>query len=283
MARTRLENGVERRGFLVHVAGGMGGAPMLSHVYTEFLPVEEMYNFASAILRVFDRYGERKSRMKARMKFLVQSMGWERFREALDLERERVGPIPFPADDLHPPFAPPATDAPEPASSNASSPVYERWHRDSVIAHQRPGFRGVHVRLRLGDIVSDRLRGLADVARRYSSGEARVSIEQNLYLPWVREADLPDLHAALVGIELGGCRRGNDRGRDDVPGRGYLPARHRVGQGPRLGPSPLPSSPAASFAPLYRARPLAADQDFRMPQRVRATWRRRRRVSAAPR
>ncbi len=94
------------------------------------------------------------------------------------------------------------TDAPA-AEPGASAPGYERWHRDSVIAHRRPGFRGVHVRLRLGDIVSDRLRGLADVARRYSAGEARVSIEQNLYLPWVRETDLPALHKALTTLELG--------------------------------------------------------------------------------
>ena len=201
VARVRQEQGSERRGFLVHVGGGLGGAPMLSHVYTEFLPVEEMYNFAAGILRVFDRYGERKSRMKARMKFLVQGMGWERFREALDLERQRVGPIPFPPEDLRPHLAP-VTAEPTGRATGTPSPGYEAWHRDSVIAHKLPGLRGVHVRLRLGDIVTDRLRGLADVARQYSGGEARVSIEQNLYLPWVREADLPALHDALSALEL---------------------------------------------------------------------------------
>ncbi|HXQ30240.1 MAG TPA: nitrite/sulfite reductase [Gemmatimonadales bacterium] len=201
LARVRGDNGSQQRGFLVHVGGGLGGAPMLSHVYSEFLPVEEMYNFAAGILRVFDRYGERKSRMKARMKFLVQAMGWERFRDALDLERERVGPIPFPAEDLQPLPSPVAQDAPAivPATPGAG---YDRWYRDSAIAHRSPGFRGVHVRLRLGDIVSDRLRSLADVVHRYSAGEARVSIEQNLFLPWVREGDLPALHAALGALEL---------------------------------------------------------------------------------
>lgn len=202
LARVRQENGKERRGFAVHVGGGLGGAPMLSNVYSEFLPVEEMYNFASAILRLFDRYGERKSRMKARMKFLIQAMGWEKFKEALDKEREIVGPIPFPPEDLidvHQPIPAPRRGLPV----RDSRPAYKRWHSDSVVAHKIPGLRGVNVRLRLGDIESERLRNLADLVRRYSANEARVSIEQNLYLPWVREEELPALYDALVAIGLG--------------------------------------------------------------------------------
>ena len=202
LARVRHENGKERRGFAVHVGGGLGGAPMLSHVYTEFLPVEEMYNFASAILRLFDRYGERKSRMKARMKFLIQAMGWEKFREELDKERAVVGPIPFPPEDLidvHQPI--PESRRVLPVRDER--PAYQRWHGDSVVAHKIPGLRGVNVRLRLGDVESERLRNLAKVVKRYSANEARVSIEQNLYLPWVREEELPALYDALVAIGLG--------------------------------------------------------------------------------
>jgi sulfite reductase (ferredoxin) len=187
LARVRQENGRERRGFAVHVGG-----------------VEEMYNFAAAILRLFDRYGERKSRMKARMKFLVQAMGWERFREALEKERELVGPIPFPPEDLidvHQPIPRPRRGLPV-RDARSDRPAYARWHSDSVLAHKIPGLRGVNVRLRLGDIESERLRNLAEVVRRYSANEARVSIEQNLYLPWVREEELPDLYDALARIGL---------------------------------------------------------------------------------
>lgn len=203
LAQVRGTNGSTQRGFLVHVGGGLGGAPMISHVYTEFLPVEEMYNFAAAILRVFDRYGERKSRMKARMKFLVQSMGWERFRAVLDEERERVGPIPVPPEDIeevHQPIPHGAEVAqPDPRDPR---PEYRRWHRDSVLPHKLLGLRGVNVRLRLGDIVSDKLRRLGDVVRRYSAGEARISIDQNIYLPWVRATELPQLFDALNELEL---------------------------------------------------------------------------------
>jgi sulfite reductase (ferredoxin) len=205
LARVRSEGGVVRRGFRVSVGGGLGGAPMLAHRYSEFLPAEELFHFAAAILRLFDRYGERKSRMKARMKFLVEKMGWEPFRAALDEERERVGPIPLTAEHLRAERRPPPARAAGPAAGAGravapAAPGYERWLADSVLPHKRPGFRGVNVRLRLGDIVADRLRGLAALVRRYSADEARISIEQNVYLPWVREAELPALYDALAAI-----------------------------------------------------------------------------------
>src|SRR6267378_3464135 len=94
-AVTKTRNGKLRRGFRVYLGGGLGAAPHLAHLYTDFLPVEELFNLAAAALRLFDRYGERKARMKARMKFLIETLGWEAFRAALDEERERVGPVPL--------------------------------------------------------------------------------------------------------------------------------------------------------------------------------------------
>src|SRR5215468_1288365 len=99
-AVTREENGEARRGFLVYVGGGMGGGPHVARLYSDFLPVEELFNFSTAVIRVFDRYGERKQRMKARMKFLVQKMGWEKFREEVDAERKIIGPLPSVEDFL---------------------------------------------------------------------------------------------------------------------------------------------------------------------------------------
>ena len=219
LARVRHENGKERRGFAVHVGGGLGRRRRcLSHLYTEFLPVEEMYNFASAILRLFDRYGERKSRMKARMKFLIQAMGWEKFKEALDKEREIVGPIPFPPEDLidvHQPIPAPRRSTSGPR--RAARPIV-RWHSDSVVAHKIPGFRGVNVRLRLGDIESEPLRKLADVVRRYSANEARVSIEQNLYLPWVPRGGAARAVRRVGRHRTRRRRRRDGRGHHDLPG-----------------------------------------------------------------
>ena len=213
-ATARRVNGELHRGFRVYLGGGLGSTPEFAHLYTDFLPVEELFNLAAATLRLFDRYGERKARMKARMKFLIQSMGWETFRAELDEERERVGPIAL-AEYLD------GVEALSPASTGVSRangreariglPVlnpqtndahFQSWACDSVIEHKLPGFRGVHIRVKLGDLTSDRARRLSEVVRQFSSGQLRISIDQNIYLPWVREADLWNLYTALVDLSL---------------------------------------------------------------------------------
>jgi sulfite reductase (ferredoxin) len=205
-AVTRTENGEPRRGFRVYLGGGLGAGPQLAHLYTNFLPVEDLFNLVAATLRLFDRYGERKSRMKARMKFLIQTLGWEAFLAALAEERERVGPIPL---DQYlretDPFIPESA-APSPVlrvlDARTSEPHFQSWVRDSVIEHQLAGLRGVHVRIKLGDLTAGRARNLADIVRRFSSNQLRISIEQNIYLPWVREESLWDLYIALGELSL---------------------------------------------------------------------------------
>jgi dissimilatory sulfite reductase (desulfoviridin) alpha/beta subunit len=144
--------------------------------------------------------------MKARMKFLVQTMGWEKFREAVDAEREIIGPLPPVAEFLEG-LTEPEIAAVSPALNTldpwTNDPGFRQWAGDSVIEHRIPGLRGVHVRTKLGDVTADNARALADVARRFSAGELRVSIEQNLFLPWVRVEDLPELYRALLRISLG--------------------------------------------------------------------------------
>jgi sulfite reductase beta subunit-like hemoprotein len=205
-AVTQTRNGKLRRGFRVFLAGGLGATPHLAQLYTDFLPVEEIFNLTASILRLFDRYGERKARMKARMKFLVESMGWESFVSALNEERERVGPI-HPVNDFDETQV--ATQVPhhvnmlrviDPRTKDAD---FQSWARDAVIEHKLVGYRGVHVRLKLGDITSTRARSLANIAREFSSGELRTSIGQNLFLPWVHEERLLDLYLSLKQIEVG--------------------------------------------------------------------------------
>src|SRR2546425_8157586 len=191
-AATRELNGEIERGFRVYLGGGLGSTPHLAQLYTEFLPADEIFNLAASTLRLFDRYGERRARMKARMKFLIQTIGWEEFRAALDEERERVGPIPL-TDYLQ------ETEESVPEIAGGSrgltvsdprtSPQFQSWARDSVIDHKIAGFRGVHVRIKLGDLTAERARCLAAVVRQFSASQLRISIAQNIYLPWVREED----------------------------------------------------------------------------------------------
>lgn len=203
-AVNQTHNGKQRRGFQVYLGGGLGASPHIAHLYSDFLPVEQLFNFAIATLRLFDRYGERKARMKARMKFLIESLGWEAFRTALDKERQLVGEVPLDGY-LH--------ESREHVPGDASSalnvldprmhdPHFQSWSRDSVIEHRVAGFSGVQVRIKLGDLTADRARQLAAIVRRFSAGQLRISIEQNIYLPWVRETLLWDLYVALNELSL---------------------------------------------------------------------------------
>jgi len=242
-----------RPGFRVYLGGGLGTSPQLAQLYKEFLPAEEILNLAAAIVRLFDRYGERKARMKARMKFLIQTMGWDAFIAALEEERERVGPVPF-ADYFHNTTeqkASPQRNGLRVLDPRTNDPEFQSWVRDSVIEHKQRGLTGVHVRLKLGDITSDRARRLAEVARRFSDGELRISIGQNVYLPWVHEEKLPDLHAALKQIELSDLGVGTVADVTTCPGADTC----RLGIASAKG---LGSAIAESFdGPLSRYRELA--------------------------
>ena len=203
-ATTRTQDGKLKRGFRVFLAGGLGAAPHLAQLYTDFLPAEEIFNLTASILRLFDRFGERKARMKARMKFLVQSMGWEAFVLALNEERERVGQI-HPANvfaewqDVSQISARVKTlRVIDPRTRQAD---FQSWARDAAIEHKLDGYRGVHVRLKLGDITSTRARSLAKIVREFSAGELRTTIGQNVFLPWVYEERLLDLYLSLKQID----------------------------------------------------------------------------------
>jgi len=201
-ATTETRDGKVRHGFRVFLGGGLGASPHLAQLYTDFLPAEEIFNLAASLLRLFDRYGERKARMKARMKFLVQSLGWDSFVSALNEERERVGPIHF--DNILDEEAPqrsPYVNRFRVIDSRTKESEFQSWARDAVIEHKLDGYRGVHVRLKLGDITSTRARSLAKIAREFSSGELRTSIGQNVFLPWVHEDRLYELHRSLKQID----------------------------------------------------------------------------------
>jgi sulfite reductase (ferredoxin) len=203
----KKEGGETKRGFRTYVGGGLGATPMLGFLYSEFLPEEELMNFAAATVRVFDRYGERKNRMAARMKYLIKKIGWEKFKELLDEERKQVKLAASVNDwikEAHKEKQAPKLPLNLPANPSGveSSPAYKEWARDNVFGHKFPGYAGVNVRLKLGDLLSDPARKLAEIARLLSHGELRISIHQNLVLSWVPEKSLPLLYQKLSEIGL---------------------------------------------------------------------------------
>jgi len=206
-AVTREENGTVRRGFRVYIGGGLGGIPALGRLCEEFLPDEELLAFTAATVRIFDRLGERRNRMQARMKFLVKKMGWEPFKAALDAERPKIILDPSANNYLiearQPQVAPKVpNDLPANPEGVEENTAYQAWLNDNVEDHKFQDFKGINIRLRLGDLDTEKARSVADLARIFSQDELRITIEQNLFFPWVPASHLGALYQALSDLGL---------------------------------------------------------------------------------
>ncbi|MBX7057369.1 MAG: nitrite/sulfite reductase [Leptospirales bacterium] len=207
VARTRVVDGLTQRGFQVFVGGGLGAVPHSARVLYDFLPVEELLPMAQAVSRVFARLGEKKNRARARVKFLVAKLGDEEFRRLVQEERKVL-----PSD---PRWTAYLTDLPEateekpskPGSALASTtnPEMLPWQKSNVYAQKQEGYSTVTVKLPLGDITAAQLRALADIARRYTPGAIRTTVEQNMVLRWISNSDLPALFAELQAAKLAGA------------------------------------------------------------------------------
>ena len=213
-----------RRGFRLWVGGGLGNTPRPAQLLYDFLPVEDFYPVIEAIVRVFDAEGPRKNRNRARLKFLFDKLHTlESFRERVEAERAAL-PVDSVAfrilEELEARVGREATlrarVRPAPRATFAVDEVrrgvaFARWRTTNVGAHAVEGRAVVTIRLVLGDITADRLRVVAEAARRFSGGEARASVGQNLVLRDVRVEDLGAVYDVLqphglADSEAGGIR-----------------------------------------------------------------------------
>lgn len=204
IAVTRKENGVEKRGFEVYVGGGLGTVPYKAKLLDPFVPPEELLPLTQAIARVFARLGEKKNRNRARIKFLVNDLGIDRFRELVTEERAKLphdtrwteylqGAEAFREEPLRPAGA----------AGGTPSEAFDRWKKTNTRPQRQEGYVVVTVALPLGDITANQLRDLADIARHFTRETIRTTVEQNFVIRWVSESDLPELYAALVAAGLG--------------------------------------------------------------------------------
>ena len=206
-----------RNGFRVFVGGGMGRTPYVGLEIRPFLEKEHLLSYIESILRVYNLYGRRDNLNKARIKILVNQLGIDKFREAVeaDWEATRKDAVDLPAAEyarINAYFAPPNL-TPRPIIDESveqrrrSDPAFADWLRHNVKQHRVPGYGIVVISLKEpgqtpGDASSDAMDFMADLAERYSLGEARVTYTQNIVLPHVARSDLPELYDALVGAEL---------------------------------------------------------------------------------
>lgn len=212
-----LKNEAGEIGFKVLVGGGMGRTPITGQVIREFLPWNQILVYIEAIVRVYNRYGRRDNMYKARIKILVKAEGQQffdavnkEFAEILELDeggREHLIPQAE-LDRVAASFTVPAGVVAVPGLDihAGASGAYKRWLERNVVAHRISGYRAVHLSLKRaaippGDATDNQMEAAAELADRFSQGELRVSHDQNLVLPWVRESDLP---ALFDGARAGG-------------------------------------------------------------------------------
>ncbi|MAU01749.1 MAG: sulfite reductase [Anaerolineaceae bacterium] len=204
LARVKEQDGELKRGFDIYVGGGLGTVPHQAKLLAEFVPEEEIFPISQAVARVFARHGEKRNRNRARLKFLVAQVGIEEFRRLVAEEREI---LPY-----DPRWTAYLDDLPNYSETPARPPIrledfnateeYKNWQRTNVYWQRQPGYATVTVNLPLGDLSSEQAYQLADIARKYVGDNLRTTVEQNIVLRWVAEADLPALFEELTAVNL---------------------------------------------------------------------------------
>jgi sulfite reductase beta subunit-like hemoprotein len=226
--RARIVDG--RRGFRVTVAGGTSILPVTGYVLYDFMPVEEMFNVAEAVVRVFHRFGDYEHKSRNRLKFTIRALTWDGFRQRYEdalAEFKQSGGASLPFDPQSPPRSEQAPDwAPalpptlQAVAAAASTPVngpgimpgsvrlaalpdsYLRWMRTNVSKQRQPGYCHVTVRLPLGDFTSGQMRVLADLAEAYGDGSMRLTVDQNVLYRWVKTSSVEPFYQRLAAAGL---------------------------------------------------------------------------------
>ena len=204
-------------GFEVMVGGGLGRTPYIGKTVREHLPVDRLLSYLEAILRVYNRHGRRDNPAKARIKILLAQLGVEEFTRQVEAEWALIDASKVDLPDVElarirgfftrPDFAVLPRVSAAFDAARAADPGLARFARNNVHAHKVAGYAIVDVSLKAigdtpGDASAEQLETLADLAERYSLGEARVTHEQNMVLPHVKLDDLPAVYADLKAAGL---------------------------------------------------------------------------------
>ena len=210
-----LRNDAGDVGFTVKVGGGMGRTPVIGSIVREFLPWAELLNYIEAIVRVYNGYGRRDNKWKARIKILVKAEG-QKFIDEVEAEYQAIvqqdgAPHTITQAELDRVTAnfvvPPLRPAGVPSEVSITAKPFQRWLTQNVGKHRLPELCVVTLSFKRpgwapGDADADTLDALAELADQFSAGEARLTHEQNLLLPWVHAGDLPALYERAKALGL---------------------------------------------------------------------------------
>ena len=201
--KVKVVDGQEVRGFKVMIGGGLGAVPYLAQVAYEFLEEDQLMPYTEALLRVFDRYGERARRQKARFKFLLKDIGLDGVKELVDAEWTALKSKTFKVDTEELTIAQPLDAGIKyPEVTIQDSAKYQAWLDTNVFEQKQKGFYGVYVKLLLGNLTSDEARKFADIVKRHAADDIRITINQGYLLKYVRPEALPSLFYELDQMNL---------------------------------------------------------------------------------
>jgi sulfite reductase (NADPH) hemoprotein beta-component len=210
-----VRNAAGEPGFEVTVGGGLGRTPMVGTVVREFLPKADLLPYVEAVLSVYNVFGRRDNKYKARIKITLHETGKAELSRMIEDRFAELRPLFGGADQallarIEAAFAPPVfrtapTDAYD--AFRAADPVFRAWADTNLAAHRNDEYAIVTISLKAhgatpGDATADQMRLIADLAETYGHDQIRISHEQNVILPHVHKADLPTLHAALMRAGL---------------------------------------------------------------------------------
>ena len=200
-AIVRQENGEDVRGFKVLIGGGLGSFPHAAKLLTEFIPTENLLRLCEAVISVFDKYGDKINRNKARLKFVLDKLGLEKTRELFEeeyaaLEGKQYDPIMMPEESI--PEIPSNTGH----SEFDSDPEFLVWKTRNTLEQRQSGFFNVQIKLFLGDFDVPQARAISKIAESYADGKILCTVNQNLMIPWVREEAFGAVYGELKKIGL---------------------------------------------------------------------------------
>ena len=184
----KIVNG--ERGFKVMLGGGLGSQPSHAELLSEFIPVNQIIPTTEGVLRIFDRFGERAKRLKARMKFLIKDIGRDEFLQLVDEEKLALSHqvVEIDTADFDAPIAEPLLAAPKVILEDRVA--FEKWKKTNVIWQKQTGYVAIGIKVLLGDFYTDKARLLADLIKNYGANELRFTLRQDILIRNLKEENL---------------------------------------------------------------------------------------------
>jgi len=206
LPETREIEGKQENGFKIFLGGGLGNKSFVGYQLEEFTPEEDLLYTSIAVLRIFDRMGDRKNMARNRMRYLVNEMGWEKFQNLVLKERAVVRATQSVIVKLDVDPIPEEIKKPIRISESGGNSVpdgYARWYKTNTFNQKQDGYQSVFIALEAGDITANQLREIAKIIRDYSAeGMARNGFSQDIAIRWVHEDDLPKMYSQLLQVGL---------------------------------------------------------------------------------